>query len=65
VGNKNPFQKTFDFVDTSTTHPTKGLPLKSFPTPQTHQTHSAEKEMQVLKLKIKWWVKHIHKNRQK
>jgi hypothetical protein len=27
------FQKTFNFVDTSTTHPTKGLPLKSFPTP--------------------------------
>jgi len=27
-----PFSKTFNFVDPSTTHPTKGLPLKSFPT---------------------------------
>jgi len=32
--------------------------------PQTPQTHPAEKEMQVLMLKIKWRVKHIHKNRQ-
>jgi hypothetical protein len=28
------FQKTFNFVDTSTTHPTKGLLPKSFPTPK-------------------------------
>jgi hypothetical protein len=29
-----PFSKTFNFVDTSTTHPTKGLLPKSFPTPK-------------------------------
>jgi hypothetical protein len=33
--------------------------------PQTPQTHPAEKEMQVLMLKIKWRVKHIHKIRLK
>jgi hypothetical protein len=32
-GRKTLFQKTFNFVDTSTTHPTKGLLPKSFPTP--------------------------------
>jgi hypothetical protein len=48
VGSNTPFSKTFNFVDTSTTHPTKGLPLKSFPTPQTHST---ERKSKLLMLK--------------
>jgi hypothetical protein len=34
VGSNTPFSKILNFVDPSTTYPTKGLPLKSFPTPK-------------------------------